>query len=110
VYRVSTAPAGSPAGLEGDDLVAAAVGHTIRTPDLALERFDDLLSACGQDTMTKRYATWAELFDDGRRSANPIGRLVPAIAGYRDEALDRSSDTLCTALQFTSVWRDARRR
>ena len=28
------------------------------------------------------------------------------IAGYRDEALDRSSDALCTALQLTNFWQD----
>ena len=41
-----------------------------------------------------------------RRSANPVGRLVLRIAGYRDDALDRSSDGLCTALQLTNFWQD----
>jgi phytoene/squalene synthetase len=31
---------------------------------------------------------------------------VLRIAGYRDEALDRSSDALCTALQLTNFWQD----
>ena len=31
------------------------------------------------------------------------------IAGYRDDALDRSSDALCTALQLTNFWQDVRR-
>src|SRR5206468_1426531 len=38
--------------------------------------------------------------------ANPIGRLVLQIAGYRDESLYRSSDALCTALQLTNFWQD----
>ena len=53
-----------------------------------------------------RYASWDEVFDYCRRSANPIGRLVLRIGGYRDEALDRSSDALCTALQLTNFWQD----
>ena len=56
--------------------------------------------------MTTRYASWADVFDYCRRSANPVGRLVLRIAGYRDEALDRSSDALCTALQLTNFWQD----
>jgi hydroxysqualene synthase len=31
---------------------------------------------------------------------------VLRIAGYRDVALDRSSDALCTALQLTNFWQD----
>src|SRR2546430_13595439 len=37
-------------------------------------RSSDLVSAFGQDTMTTRYASWDEVFDYCRRSANPIGR------------------------------------
>ena len=80
--------------------------HSIRSLDLPLSLFDDLLSAFGQDTTTTRYASWADVLDYCRRSANPVGRLVLRIAGYRDEALDRSSDALCTALQLTNFWQD----
>jgi phytoene synthase len=89
-----------------DDLVFVALGHTIRSLDLPVSLFDDLLSAFGQDTMTTRYDSWRDLLDYCRRSANPVGRLVLRIAGYRDEALDRSSDALCTALQLTNFWQD----
>jgi squalene synthase HpnC len=89
-----------------DTPVLVALGHSIRTLDLPLSLFDDLLSAFGQDTMTARYASWPDVFDYCRRSANPVGRLVLRIAGYRDEALDRSSDGLCTALQLTNFWQD----
>ena len=94
------------AALDRDALIAIAIGHSIRSLDLPLQLFDDLLSAFGQDTMTTRYASWDEVFDYCRRSANPIGRLVLRIGGYRDEALDRSSDALCTALQLTNFWQD----
>jgi squalene synthase HpnC len=89
-----------------DELIALALGHSIRSLDLPLPLFDDLLSAFGQDTMTTRYASWADVFDYCRRSANPVGRLVLRIGGYRDAALDRSSDALCTALQLTNFWQD----
>ena len=89
-----------------EDLVVVALAHSIRTLDLPLGLFDDLLSAFGQDTMTTRYASWRDVFDYCRRSANPIGRLVLRIAGFRNEGLDRSSDALCTALQLTNFWQD----
>ena len=91
---------------DDDDLIVVALAHSIRTLDLPISLFDDLLSAFGQDTMTTRYASWDEVFDYCRRSANPVGRLVLRIAGYRHEALDRSSDALCTALQLTNFWQD----
>ena len=89
-----------------DELMLMALGHSIRSLDLPLALFDDLVSAFGQDITTNRYRSWADVFDYCRRSANPVGRLVLLIAGYRDRALDRSSDALCTALQLTNFWQD----
>jgi squalene synthase HpnC len=89
-----------------EDLIIVAVAHSIRLLDLPLSLFDDLISAFGQDTMTTRYQSWTDVLDYCRRSANPIGRLVLRIAGYRDEALDRASDAVCTALQLTNFWQD----
>jgi squalene synthase HpnC len=89
-----------------EDLIVVALAHSIRTLELPLALFDDLVSAFGQDTMTVRYASWADVFDYCRRSANPVGRLVLRIAGHHDQALDRSSDAMCTALQLTNFWQD----
>jgi squalene synthase HpnC len=89
-----------------DDLIVAALAHSIRALDLPLGLFDDLVSAFEQDTMTTRYASWTDLFEYCRRSANPVGRLVLRIAGYRSDTIDRSSDALCTALQLTNFWQD----
>jgi hydroxysqualene synthase len=91
---------------EHEDLIVAAVAHSIRSLDLPIALFDDLVSAFGQDTMTTRYASWTDVFDYCRRSANPVGRLVLRIAGVRDAALERSSDALCTALQLANFWQD----
>jgi squalene synthase HpnC len=74
--------------------------------DLPIELFEDLLSAFRQDVVTARYDTWAQVLDYCRRSANPVGRLVLRLAGYRDVALDGHSDAVCTALQLTNFWQD----
>jgi hydroxysqualene synthase len=91
---------------EHEDLIVVALAHSIRLLDLPIALVDDLLSAFAQDTMTTRYASWDDVLDYCRRSANPVGRLVLRIAGYRDGALDQSSDALCTALQLTNFWQD----
>jgi hydroxysqualene synthase len=83
-----------------------ALGHTIRTCNLPVSLLEDLLSAFRQDVATTRYATWQELLDYCRRSANPIGRLVLRIAGYVGDEFDLPADAVCTALQLTNFWQD----
>jgi squalene synthase HpnC len=83
-----------------------ALGASIRAIGLPVSLFEDLVSAFRQDITTTRYASWADVFDYSRRSANPVGRLVLRIAGYRDRALDAASDAVCTALQLTNFWQD----
>lgn len=83
-----------------------ALGDSIRKFDLDVPLFDDLLSAFRQDVTVHRYETWEELLDYCRRSANPIGRLVLRVNGYRGDQLDRWSDAVCTALQLTNFWQD----
>lgn len=90
----------------GDDFIFLALEHTIRTHRLPRSLFHDLLSAFRQDVVTTRYATWGDLLDYCRRSANPVGRLVLRVAGYDDQRLDEQSDAVCTALQLTNFWQD----
>ncbi len=95
-----------PTTMTGDDLIFAALDHTIRTRQLPRSLFHDLLSAFRQDVKTTRYDTWRDVLDYCRRSANPIGRLVLRVAGYDDPGLDARSDAVCTALQLTNFWQD----
>jgi phytoene/squalene synthetase len=87
-----------------EDVMVAALAHSIRSLDLPIACFDDLVSGFGQDITTTRYDSWADLLDYARRVANPLGRLVLRITGHRDEELDRSSDAMCTALLLTDCW------
>ena len=84
-------------------------GQIIRACRLPVSLFEDLLSAFRQDVTTSRYATWEDVLDYCRRSANPVGRLVLRVAGYEDARLDRQSDAICTALQLTNFWQDLER-
>ena len=86
--------------------IFVALGATIREKHLPPALFEDLLSAFRQDVTVTRYASWVDVLDYCRRSANPVGRLVLRIAGYRDARLDGWSDAICTALQLTNFWQD----
>ena len=95
--------AGEPANTQE---IFIALSATIREKALSVSLFEDLLSAFRQDVTVTRYSSWADVMDYCRRSANPVGRLVLGIAGYRDTRFDRWSDAICTALQLTNFWQD----
>lgn len=88
--------------------VFVALRHSIAACRLPLPLFHDLLSAFAQDVTVKRYATWDDLLDYCRRSANPVGRLVLRVAGRDQDSLEVASDAVCTALQLTNFWQDFR--
>src|SRR5258707_12362712 len=91
-----------PAPHEHEDLILVALAHSIRSLELPLALFDDLVSAFGQDTMTTRYASWADVFDYCRRSANPVGRLVLRIGGFHHQAAQRSLVAVLTPPHLTN--------
>ena len=94
------------------------IAWAIREHALPVALLRDLVDAFRQDVVKKRYATFAELLDYSRRSANPVGRLVlhvfeksgdrplvlSAEAGGRSPVL--LSDLICSGLQFVNFWQD----
>jgi squalene synthase HpnC/squalene synthase HpnD len=89
--------------------VLIALRETIRAKDIPLQPFCDLLRAFRQDQTIHRYATWDEVLNYCVCSANPVGRLVLYLCGYRDEARQKLSDFTCTALQLANFWQDVSR-
>ena len=86
-----------------------ALRGTISKYDIPMQPFLDLIDAFEQDQRLVRYDTFEQLEDYCRRSADPVGRLVLYLCGYRDEKRQRLSDNICTALQLTNFWQDVRR-
>lgn len=86
--------------------IFVALSRTIVDFDLPAGLFEDLLSAFSQDVTQRRYDSLDQLVDYCRRSANPIGRLVLLLFGYRDEQRHLWSDQICTALQLANHWQD----
>ena len=89
--------------------VLIALAGTIRAKDVPIKPFSDLLRAFRQDQTVQRYPTWDEVIDYCVYSANPVGRLVLYLCGYRDEERHRLSDFTCTALQLANFWQDVSR-
>lgn len=90
------------------DAVFAALGHAARHFDLSRDNFENLLRAFEFDVGTNRHQDFAALLDYCHYSANPVGRLVLELFGYREPELFTLSDAICTALQLTNFWQDVR--
>ncbi|MDE3105782.1 MAG: squalene synthase HpnC [Acidobacteriota bacterium] len=86
--------------------VFVALRESIVACDLPRELFADLLVAFRMDQTKTHYETWEELLEYSHYSANPVGRLVLAVCGYRDASLNLLSDKICTALQLANFWQD----
>src|SRR6202030_3977923 len=89
--------------------VLIALRETIRAKDIPQKPFSDLLRAFRQDQRVQRYATWDGVLGYCRYSANPVGRLVLYLCGYRDAERQQLSDATCTALQLANFWQDVTR-
>lgn len=82
------------------------LAHVVRQYGLPLQPMRDLLSAFAQDVSTTRYATFAELHDYCRRSADPVGRLMLHLYGAATPENIACADRICTALQLINFWQD----
>jgi squalene synthase HpnC len=91
---------------EASHPVYVALRQTIARHELPAQPFHDLITAFEQDQRVTRYANWDEVFGYCRCSANPVGRLVLYLCGYRDAERQRLSDATCTALQLANFWQD----
>jgi squalene synthase HpnC/squalene synthase HpnD len=89
--------------------VFIALRKTIIAKDIPRQPFADLLKAFRQDQTVKRYPTWDAVLNYCLYSANPVGRLVLYLCGYRDDQRQRLSDATCTALQLANFWQDVAR-
>src|SRR5579872_6206 len=89
--------------------VFIALRETVLAQDIPKQPFADLLKAFRQDQFVKRYENWDAVIDYCVYSANPVGRLVLYLCGYRDAERQHLSDATCTALQLANFWQDVSR-
>ncbi|HEY6241999.1 MAG TPA: squalene synthase HpnC [Burkholderiales bacterium] len=73
---------------------------------LPLAPFYDLLDAFSQDVTKLRYATFTEVTDYCRRSADPVGRLMLHLYAEASDENVAYADAICSALQLINFWQD----
>ncbi len=95
--------------------VFVALGGIIKPFRLSKKPFSDLLVAFRRDQIQCRYATFDDLLDYCRYSADPVGRIVLQLAfgAYSTEHPTAQqlawSDSICTGLQLANFWQDVAR-
>jgi squalene synthase HpnC len=86
--------------------VFIALADTVRRFEIPREPFQDLLTAFRSDVDFKGFETLDDLLAYSRYSANPVGRLVLYLFGYRDSERQHLSDHICSGLQLANFWQD----
>jgi squalene synthase HpnC len=86
--------------------VFVALADTVDKFDLPITEFSELLSGFRTDLERRRYATFDELLSYTRQSAEPVGRLLLYIGGYRAPELHAYAEDLSTALAVTRLIQD----
>jgi hydroxysqualene synthase len=91
---------------QGNNPIFIALADVIQKHKLPIQLFDDLLSAFKQDVVKDKYATFGEVLDYCKRSANPVGRLLLYLDGNPSNKQLQQSDAICTALQLINFYQD----
>ncbi|AHK79494.1 phytoene synthase [Ectothiorhodospira haloalkaliphila] len=94
------------AGEPDEDPTFIALAHAIRSFNLPVGLFHDLLTAFRQDVTTRRYATFGDVIQYCRCSANPVGRLLLHLSDQADPRRLALSDAVCTSLQLINFYQD----
>ena len=90
--------------------VLRALAPTIHEFSLPREPFGRLIEANRMDQQITEYATWDELREYCRHSADPVGRLVLGLLRLDGQPeLVAASDDVCTGLQLVNFLQDVPR-
>jgi len=86
--------------------VFVALADTVDKFALPITEFTEMLSGFRTDLERKRYATFDELLSYTRQAAEPVGRLLMYIGGYRAPELHAYAEDLATALAVSRLIQD----
>ena len=86
--------------------VFVALAETVDRFALPILEFTELLSGFRTDLERRRYATFDELRAYTRQAAEPVGRLLLYIGGYRAPELHAFADDLSTGLAVARLLQD----
>jgi squalene synthase HpnC len=83
-----------------------ALKSTVKACGVPAQPLYDLIQANRQDQVVTRYASYQELDDYCKLSANPVGQVVLHIMGAATPERIAASDSICTALQVIEHCQD----
>ena len=86
--------------------VFVALADTVDKFALPITEFTELLSGFRTDLERRRYATFDELRSYTRQSAEPVGRLLLYIGGYRAPELHAYAEDLSSAIAIARLIQD----
>jgi hydroxysqualene synthase len=86
--------------------VFVALADTVDKFSLPITEFSELIGGFRTDLERRRYATFDELRSYTRQAAEPVGRLLLYIGGYRAPELHAYADDLATALAVARLVQD----
>lgn len=86
--------------------VFVALADTVNKFALPITEFTELLSGFRTDLERLRYATFDELLGYTRQAAEPLGRLLLYVGGYRAPELHAYAENLSTAIAIARLIQD----
>jgi hydroxysqualene synthase len=86
--------------------VFVALADTVDKFALPITEFTELLSGFRTDLERRRYATFDELLSYTRQAAEPLGRLLLYIGGYRAPELHAYAENMSTAIALARLVQD----
>jgi squalene synthase HpnC len=86
--------------------VFVALADTVDKFALPITEFIELMSGFRTDLERRRYATFGELRSYTRQAAEPVGRLMLYIGGYRSPELHAFADDLSSAVAVARLIQD----
>ena len=89
-----------------DHPVFVALADTVDKFGLPITEFTELLSGFRTDLERRRYATFDELLSYTRQAAEPVGRLLLYIGGYRAAELHAYAENLSSAIAIARLIQD----
>ena len=93
-------------GEPADHPVFVALADTVRQYNLPITEFSALISGFRTDLEKSRYDSMTDLRSYTALSAEPVGRLLLYLGGYREPSLHRYIEDLCTGLAMAAMLQD----
>ena len=89
-----------------DHPVFVCLGDTVRRYNLPITEFSALISGFRTDLDQNRYDTFKDLRSYTALAAEPLGRILLYLGGYREPTLHRYMEDLCSGLAMARLLQD----